>query len=327
MFMVLCLHVNFMSIGYPTTECCHAQPVQAFFRIFFEMICIISVNLFVFISGWFSIKPRLVGFLRFIFQCVVVLAIVYCIGLFLGYAELNFLQIREVFFAVGNGWFITAYAFLYILSPVLNKFCEEASEKTVRNFLIAFYIFQTVYGNILQTSGYYSSGYSAFSFMGVYIVARYMRLYGQRWYKYGLRLYMISAAAMVLIYYFVRYHGIPIVPDWLMAYTSPLNILACIGLVCWVANKPPRHNRAVNFIAASAFAVYLCHVCLTWTVKKYVFVAKYIFENFSGLGYLLVITGFMLSVFCLSIIIDRIRIVLWNLIEPFVKDKLGKFSV
>ena len=313
MFMVLMLHVNFWSIGYPSSKDCITAPMPTFFRIAFELACIIAVNLFVFISGWFSIKASVKGICKFLFQCFFILTLTYCIGLGLGYASLTFIQIAELFFA--HAWFVIAFLFLYILSPLINTFCNTHSEKALRYFIIAFYLLQTFYGNIAGVIKYTSDGYSPFSFIGVYVVARYMRLYGKKWYKYGPAIYIVSTLLLIVLYQISLYLEIPNLGNQLLKYTCPLNITACIGLVTWIANLQPRYNKIVNFIASSAFAVYLCHICLDWTSKKYAGISHNIYNQFSGISYLAVIFVFMLAVFSASILLDRIRVFCWNILS------------
>lgn len=51
MFMILMLHVNNFSIGEPTTAEAVDAPIPTLARCVFESISLISVNLFVLISG------------------------------------------------------------------------------------------------------------------------------------------------------------------------------------------------------------------------------------------------------------------------------------
>lgn len=51
MLMVLGLHANFIALGEPTAEYVDANPIGAFLRYINEALCIVSVNVFVLISG------------------------------------------------------------------------------------------------------------------------------------------------------------------------------------------------------------------------------------------------------------------------------------
>ena len=64
---------------------------------------------------------------------------------------------------------------------VLNAFIEQASQKDFRNVLIAFFTFEFIYGWIFSGSTQHiQDGYSTISFIGLYLLARYVRLYQPR---------------------------------------------------------------------------------------------------------------------------------------------------
>ena len=64
MLMVLFLHSNFLSLGYVDK----VISVETFWRVMAEQLCIICVNVFVLISGWFGIKSNLKGSFSLLFQ-------------------------------------------------------------------------------------------------------------------------------------------------------------------------------------------------------------------------------------------------------------------
>jgi surface polysaccharide O-acyltransferase-like enzyme len=69
MFMVLILHADFQALGAPDKAELIKFPLAATIKVIFEMACIVAVNVFVLISGWFGIRPSVKGISKFIFQC------------------------------------------------------------------------------------------------------------------------------------------------------------------------------------------------------------------------------------------------------------------
>ena len=69
MFLVLLVHADFFSLGEPTAEECVTNPVDVIPRLLFWSLSIACVDIFVLISGWFGIKPRVKGICNFLFQC------------------------------------------------------------------------------------------------------------------------------------------------------------------------------------------------------------------------------------------------------------------
>lgn len=315
MFMILGLHVNVFSLGTPTAEECYYDPIPSFTRCALEMICIIAVNLFVLISGWFSIKVRIKGLMKFLFQCFFILSFVYLIGLSIGKATLSTGGILQCFCLLGNAWFVPSYIGLYLLSPFLNLFCEKATEKQLRYFLIGFYIFQTMYGNVYTNVGFIANGYSTFSFIGLYILARYFNLYGRKYARFGTSLYLISTIILIGGYWVTISHGSQLISNMFYIYTCPFNITAALGLLLMAVYMRERNNSVINFVAGSVFSVYLCHICLHWTTDLYRETSRSIFNEYSGLSYIVIIVAFIFGVFTLSIIVDQFRKLIWSSIS------------
>lgn len=184
MFLVLVVHADFWSLGGPSVQEVKNSFLPSLTRIFFESISIVCVNVFIFISGWFKIRPTLKGFANFIFQCAYFLIGIYAVMLCLGYVDLSIKGIAGCFCLTPVNWFIKAYMGLYILAPVLNFFVENASKKTLGSVLIAFYIFQTIYG-FTGAAEFIVHGFSTFSFIGLYLLAQHVKLYVSVDYKWG----------------------------------------------------------------------------------------------------------------------------------------------
>ncbi len=231
MFMVLALHVNFMTIGEPTTEETINSPVSTFLRVFFQMSCNIAVNLFVLISGWFGIKFSYKGMIKFTFQCVFILTFMYILGLCVGNAVLAPKYILECFFLEDNAWFVKAYLFLFALSPVLNAYCANTDPSQQKSVLITFFVLQTVFGCFTMSATFIKAGFSTLSFIGLYLLARYVSLYGKSYLKYGKYLWMLSTIGQVVWFYLPLRFGIMRLSYMSILYTAPLCITGALGLL------------------------------------------------------------------------------------------------
>ena len=178
MFLVLLVHADFFSLGAPSASDCVEAPIDSCLKVFFEAISIACVDIFVCLSGWFGIRPTIKGFSNFVFQCLFWLIGLYVVTLILGTSSISIEGLKGCFALTKLNWFIKAYILLYILAPVLNAFVEKASQKDFRNVLIAFFTFEFIYGWIFSGSTQHiQSGYSTISFIGLYLLARYVRLY------------------------------------------------------------------------------------------------------------------------------------------------------
>lgn len=318
MFLILMIHVNFFSIGKPSTEEAIVKPLSTFSRCFFESISLVGVNLFVLISGWFSIKFTFRRLWAFVFQAVFIITVISLIGVLTGYASVNEIHVKEcLFMSEYYGWFIKAYIGLMIFSPMLNYYVANASKKEFEVLLISFFSFQTMYSCFTDGATFIQYGYSTFSFVGLYLLARYIRIYGQTLINRAGIFCLISFVGYVAWGYLTLRFGVMRIFDMSIYYTNPLNIALSLSLLLIVVNRKPCYNKTINYIASSTFAVYLCHMCNTWSANLYREYSIEIFNSFSGVKYLVGITAFMMVVFVISILIDQPRKWIWSFLGRF----------
>nr|MDE6534776.1 acyltransferase [Muribaculaceae bacterium] len=312
MFLILILHANGHALGLPDAESIHQRPFYEIFRIFCECFAIIGVNVFVLISGWFGIRASKKGFLALWFQVIYfylgIVLVLYCLGLI----PLSLNNISSVLCLNGSGWFVVSYSILYILSPVLNKFLETAPEKTIRNVLLAFFAFEIIYGMAIMKE--FSQGSSGLSFMGLYLLAGYLRKYGvRRLTKWAGIVLVVTTIINAGIFTTLTLFSIP-AKRLCIAYCSPLVIIPSVAMILWFSRITIKPNRFINFIAASAFAVYLFH---DFYLMRELFYCPLIRYSDSVGGLFGVIVA-MVLVYTVSVILDQPRKLIWNYLKKFI---------
>ena len=176
-FLILVTHADFWALGEPSLSEVGSAFLPSFTRIFFESLSIICINIFVLISGWFSIHASLKGIFKLLFQVFFMLLLIYAIYILLGWDTFNLHSLSQCFIVGHEFWFIKAYLGLVILSPALNSFVEYASEKILRIVLVVFFTYQCLYAWITPGAWFLHYGYSVTSFAGLYLLARYFRRY------------------------------------------------------------------------------------------------------------------------------------------------------
>ena len=175
MFLIVAGHVNYLIYGIPSKNELNATLSITSFRVISYQLCVVAVNCFVFISGWFSIKSNYNKGVSLILQ-----TLEYGIGISLlfylfGYSVPQ-LQFIRLFFIGEYYWFIIAYLQLFILAPVLNSFTESASQHVLKLVVLVFLAFEFIYGWVGGV-GNFADGYSGIHFVGLYLLARYIRKY------------------------------------------------------------------------------------------------------------------------------------------------------
>lgn len=328
MIMILAIHANFFSTG-SLTECeANSEPLSSILRSFAHAICVGAVNTFVMISGYFGIRFKIKGLTNLLFQSLFFCVGVYAILVLLNLTELSKINIASslmLFKQAEFYWFVWAYIILYILSPCFNMFAENSTKKEFQTFLILFFIFQYIIDSTPHNN-YFRQGYSPLAFIGIYMLARYFRIYKENINKsVALCVFSLMVIINTLLEFSIKKFGIDngIVNTVSSGYTNPITIIQSLALLLYFS-KLNIQNRFINWISASYFAVYLFHMhfCIVDYYKEYAFK---IYQEYSSISYISVITVFIAIFFIMPIIIDKVRIhcfiKLWNYIERRCQQK------
>ncbi len=176
MMMILVMHMDYGAFGLPTAESVENAPMTTFGRIFVEHLCLVAVNVYVLISGWFGIRPKMKSFVRLMLQVAMYSIIITGAFLLLGKTAFKIGYVTDMLIIGKQYWFVVSYLLLYLVSPILNTFVEHSSKREFQWMLLVFFGFQFVYSWIFGLEEF-AGGYSALSFMGLYLLARYVKIY------------------------------------------------------------------------------------------------------------------------------------------------------
>ena len=325
MLLVLIVHTGFFTIGEPTNSELISDPVKSTMRYFMQALSITCVNLFVLISGWFGIRPKTNRFLEFIFQIFFFLGILYLIFYFINPADWPLWESLKstLMISTQRYWFIKAYILLYLLSPVLNAYIDRADPKQFRWLLIGFFAFQFVYGWYYGAVTYFDRGYSTLSFIGLYLLSRFVNLHSDKlknlslwtdlaiWFGFTL----ITTTLGVLFNYKT---GIGDVRFYY--YNSPFVVGASLFLFL-AFYKIKFQSKIVNWIGVSAFAAYLLHSNVAFMTDVYCPVLKSVYSAYSYPTYIAFSMAFVLVIFIVAILVDKIRIAIWNVLVKMINKK------
>ena len=317
MVYVLVGHSSYVSLGAPTQEELLMSFCSSGMRCLVESFSSVGVNTFILISGWFGINSRINRFVEFIFQILFLEVTLYVIMRLLGLT--NTMNTSDwvdlLFFKYGSYWFIKAYIVLYIFAPILNAFVNHCGRLKLKWFLISFFVFQSIWGFYINT-GWFSSGYSPLSFMGLYLLARYMRLYPNKYTKlsrytdvalYVIISFVIAICSLSMVYFFNK------VGTFVFQYSSPLLVLSSVYLFL-AFSKMSLNSSFINWISISCFAIYVVHCSPFVFYPYYIDYIKYWFVKESNISFVFYVILFLSFYFMFSIFIDKIRIVFWRVL-------------
>lgn len=313
MVMVLVLHADINALGTPSSVEINDKPVVSIARIILDMMSVGAVNIFVLISGWFTIKPSVKGFSSFIFQWLFFSVGIYAILVLIGQTEISIGGLARCLALTDAPyyWFIPSYICLYIFSPVLNAFVNTSSQKEFRIVILAFFIFQTLYSFISGGAEFLMKGYSALSFIGLYLLAAYVKKYiditvvHRRYYLYS---YIVLSLILSFVFVVCRINGIGPVTSRILSYSNPLVISSSLLLLLYFTQLSFK-SVIVNSISRSSFAVYLLH-CSPFIIST-VFLPS--ISRFDGCP--LRIITVLIMWFVAAILIDKLRLIFWMILS------------
>lgn len=244
-----------------------------------ESFCIVAVNVYVMISGYFLVEAgfkvkRIVTLVcQVLFYAVMIPLIMMGSGLVVGGGESGIYRLQQYLLPLQSEhyWFAASYVYLYLFTPVLNTAVKAMSRKqmqiTIGGLLLLFCGLKSVVPVQFAMDRF---GYDFGWFLCVYLLAAYIRLYGcpfirdakRAWELYigccllifamGAGLYMINAKTGQLAYYMeVPYH-----------YNFILCLLGAAGLFMafrYVRIPKGKVSELICKLSPLTFGVYLFH--------------------------------------------------------------------
>lgn len=343
MFLVLILHANFLSIGAPIY--CETPKGEFLIRNLLEVVPFIAVDVFILISGYFSIRPNVKSIVNLLFCCLFYSVGVRLVYYTVGWLSGNQLQFGfwESFLFISNSvWFVADYLMLMIFAPILNVFVEKVSNRMLVTTVSLMLFFAFYFGLFRGVLVEYISGFSFVTFILLYMIGRTLRQ-NKEWIERHIGFlaiwggYIVGLVGLLMLviyagiqgkasYYYLDHLG----TSRIFTYTNPFLILSAICFF-WLFAKKEFYTPMINKVSKSVFAILLIHtnpVSITFYNKYF----KYLYEHMSFAQYLGVMFVSCIAVFALSILIDQLRIVIYEkLILPLsvkIEEKLkNKYEV
>ena len=213
---------------------------------FIKALCIVAVNVYVLISGYFLLeaKWKISRLVKLWFQTMF-----YSIGvplacLFLGIGEVNqwgrYDWINVLFpVQMEHYWFITAYIILYLMVPVLGQGVKHLTQRqhklVIVGLLLVFSVPKTILPIGIPTDRY---GYDFGWFVCLFMIAAYLRLYGMS---------VLEQKRTSLVVYFAAVCGI-------CGVGVICAMLSCKGLpFAYMMDMAYSYNHLLVLIGAVAF--------------------------------------------------------------------------
>lgn len=326
MLLVLLVHSLFLASGRPEVADFVSHPIKTSAYSFFEYVSLCGVNCFVLISGYFGIKLRILSLSKLLFTVWFYLILLYIIGLQMGGGE----TLKEFVISLspfGGQWFVGVYIALCLSAPFLNAYIDQTDRQKLGATIVIFLIIESIWGWLNPTYEItqwldFNGGFSLLSFIGLYLIGRYVKLYNafDSISKVNLLFVFFGVTALNTVIYIILLFNlnltdslsqrILIIP---MKYSNPFMIVQAVALLLLFSKIHFKSKRISNFIkwlGSGAFAVYLIHTN-DLISPLYLETCKHFFTTASIL-WIFEIFAFIIAVYLICAVIDVFRRYVWN---------------
>ena len=318
MLMVVVLHFNNNGANTGIVNMPEVLTERLTWGFLVESLCLVAVNCFVLISGYFAIKLKVRSLLKFYLQCFIIglFSYLFYIGLSGGFSTwqsaeglftMKILIERLLAFTHNGWWFVVSYVGLMLLSPLLNSAVDNMTRKRFLHSLILFSIV-ILYLGWYQKVEVTNYGNSLISFIWIYLLGRYIGKHVQiesiRKYRWlWLAGYLISALALFGMI-MLRYH-FSIEMHYPLDYNNPFVVVAAMMLLFFFLSFSFR-SKVINGIASSVFAAYLiqesCYFGHEWLYPQ----MREMFVHVSDGWRILALLGISIVFMLLCVLVDKI---------------------
>ena len=223
----------------------------------------------------------------------------------------------------------------FIYCIMVNNFIDSVKRRKLELFIISIFLFQSYFGYLRFACAGFWHGYSILSFIIIYCIGRYIRLYGS-----DVRFFLNKKISDFLVYvffislnffavlFFLFYTNQPLMK--LYDYNNPLLIIASVYFFLFFLKLKIPQNKCINMVAISTLAVLLFHSQAEIGVY-YKSILHYAFDNYATFQFFLVAIGLLLLIYIVVFLIDQIRIwmqkKLFEYILPPINNLMSKLKL
>lgn len=222
---------------------------------FIESLCIIAVNVFIIITGYFSYKKTSIKISKplnlyalSIFYGIIISGIIF----FLQKNNLSLSIIKNLVQTIFSRWFVVIYCILYLLIPYINKLISNLSKKQLKTLIIInsifFYIWYTFFTNATIADG----GYGIVNFINLYMIGAYIRLYRKET-PSKLKNFSIYIVCTLITTLYSLFANRP----W--AYSTIFNLISSIAFFELFRGINIYNSKIINTLSSYTFAIYIIH--------------------------------------------------------------------
>lgn len=277
----------------------------------FESLFIIAVNVFVLITGYFSVNKKSIK-LRKIIELYIIM-IFYGVILTIIGGILNDNHILNIKFAIKivensfSQWFVVIYCILYLLIPFINRLLSEISKRELQTLIIINLLFFSLWPTIFTSVTVSDGGYGIINFLLLYLIGYYIRIYNDDNLKNGYYLVVYIVFTLITI-------GFSLVAGRAWNYNSIFVMISSVAIFMLFKSINIPHSKLINKVASYTFMVYLIDVNSPFNLFLY----RKLFHSNDYWNSNLMIINMIISIigiYVICLVIETVRRILFSKFE------------
>ena len=280
-----------------------------------ESVAIIGVNLFVLITGYFSVKQKGIN-LRRITGIVLLVAfwggLLYIHGLAAG-ETFSFVGLIKALFPYmfGTMWYIRVYLMLVILAPFLNILLNRLNSKGLITYIAAITVLFSLLSSFVPAFKN-AAGYDIIHFIMMYSIGAAVNLKSDRLPSKSLCfiIFLISSAATTA--FSVWGDGLPYWGyDFITCVVSSAALFALFIQIEF-------HSGIINFIAKTTLGIYVLNISFPYLYTRFIIREQYFDSRYLIVHFAASVIGF----FVVACVLETARTLLFSVTVDKVLDKI-----
>ncbi|PFI53846.1 hypothetical protein COI76_14355 [Bacillus cereus] len=227
-----------------------------------ESMSIIAVNCFVLVTGYFMVSKTGIKLKKAInlLSITVFYGILFYFvnGMYQSHIGNEWFSLKSFVKAAmpfyGSEWFVSTYVVLFLLAPFINIVLQQLTKSQFKQLLVIMIICFSVLPTLLPLVSYNDNGYGVLSFILIYCIGAYLKLYGSK-FDDSWRYVSIYLVASICTFALCLTIGIKTLS---LNYNTIFNVAGAVAIFI-IFMKIKFHSNIVNYLATFTFAIYIIH--------------------------------------------------------------------
>lgn len=232
-------------------------------------LCLVGVNLFILISGYYQIKLTWKRLFHFVVLCVFYNALVFLAN-WLVNNSFSIEKLIKVFIVSKTvNWFFPAYFWLMLASPIINYGTNSLNIYNLRRVVLILFLLNCISGFLFHNQN--SNGFNAFQFFFMYIIGSWIRKDSSVCSKNKsiyICLYLMACTVLFVIAICLLAFTNRSLND-LFSFNNPLTVIAATSLFVFFT-KVSFTSRRINLLASTVVAALFVQHIMFLTFSPYI---------------------------------------------------------